>query len=87
MLPIKIDGYTRQFGPPDNWDGDTQGECGMLAVLDVVDTSGSKIMISAWKPNEEEIKAINEGKPVYLWIYGALHPVVSLSVEGIQYDN
>jgi hypothetical protein len=38
-------------------------------------------MVSAWVPSEKELRALNEGKPLFLGISGKVHPVVFLFVE------
>lgn len=36
------------------------------------------VIISAWKPNKEEIEAINRGEPIYLSVVGTVQPPVLL---------
>lgn len=45
------------------------------------DTAGRRVMISRWRPDELERKLIAEGGDIYLWIYGGMHPPVSVSAE------
>lgn len=40
-----------------------------------------RIISSAWFPTPEELAALNAGEPIVLSIYGADHPVVSVSVQ------
>jgi len=35
---------------------------------------GSFVVVTAWQPNAEEIKLINEGKPIFLTFVGGLPP-------------
>lgn len=37
--------------------------------------------VSAWMPTPEELAALNRGAPVYLFIYGSVHPPVGLGVK------
>ena len=37
--------------------------------------------ISAWFPTPAELIALNNGAPVYLFIYGRSHPPVNLGVK------
>lgn len=50
-----------------------------VADLNVIRTDDG--FISAWFPTPEELKALNDGAPVYLFIYGAGHPPVYLGVK------
>lgn len=44
------------------------------------------LVLSAWKPSEEELKRINEGKPIYFMCYGKTHPPIRICTEKI-FDN
>lgn len=37
-------------------------------------------MVSAWLPTPEELRLLNSGQPVYLHIWGSVHPPVVLTV-------
>ena len=37
--------------------------------------------ISAWLPTPDELKALNRGAPVYLFVWGASHPPVMVGVK------
>lgn len=76
MRPIQLTNATRRLGAPVNWDHSKDGIC---HTLDVCDLGG--YMISAWVPSENELKRLNEGKPIFLEIQGTRHPVVSLKVS------
>ena len=65
------------LGPPPNWDSEKHGECFSLPVAHV---SGG--IISAWKPNEEQIARISEGCLLYLQVVGNVMPPVMISVHG-----
>lgn len=75
----KIEGCTRILGAPRDWDH-SKGECEGLPVVDF-ETEHGPMMMSAWKPNADDLKALNEGKPILLMIYGRSHPVVSVAVQ------
>lgn len=47
-------------------------------------SDGSQAIVSFWKPDAEELAALNAGKPVMLYILSPQHPVVSLGVEAIE---
>jgi hypothetical protein len=72
---------SRRLGAPANWDHERDGICHTLEILDV-DVSGSNFMVSAWQPTEAEMKRLQEGKPLLLWIQGRSHPVVMVSIGG-----
>lgn len=78
MDAMPIDGATRRLGAPTNWDHEKDGICHTLEILD-----HDGWMISAWMPSEIEIKAINAGSPVLLYVQGKAHPVVSLAVAAL----
>jgi hypothetical protein len=78
MLIKCIDGFTRQFGAPADWDGKDMS-CGVLPVLDVQTAEGN-FMFSAWEPTPPELEALNKGANIILGVRGTVHPVVSVQV-------
>lgn len=81
MKSIPIANASRRIGAPANWDHSTDGLCHTIEVVDTDDG----FMVSAWLPTPDELKRLNEGKPVLLSISGRFHPVVSVDVhtEGV----
>lgn len=77
MLAQKLDKPDRQLGKPKDWSDETP--CDTLDIWDI-DTENGNFMVSAWLPTEQEIKRLQNGEPMYLWIRGSEHPVVSLAV-------
>lgn len=75
----RIEGATRTFGAPHDWDAAAQGKCYGLPVRDVV-ADGVPYMVSAWEPSPQELKALLAGETLKLWISGTVHPVVALTV-------
>lgn len=75
----RIEGATRTFGAPHDWDADALGKCRGLPVRDVL-VEGSPVMISAWEPTPAELEMLLRGESIKLWIFGTVHPVVSISV-------
>lgn len=73
-----INGHTRILGAPSNWD-QSKGECVGLPIMDQ-DTENGSCMISEWQPEAADLKLLNMGMPIHLWVYGTTHPVVSISV-------
>lgn len=79
MLTGHIANATRILGAPRDWDKKKHGACGGLAIRDERTTAGDA-MTSAWYPNTEELARLAAGAPVYLSVYGGMHPPVSLNV-------
>ncbi|HEX8258059.1 MAG TPA: hypothetical protein VF589_10535 [Allosphingosinicella sp.] len=76
-------GATRRFGPPADWDPELHGPCGTLEVADIVrDTpdGGQLFMESLWRPEPEDLAALNAGAAIVLGIRGCTHPVVYVGV-------
>lgn len=67
------------FGPPIDYDH-TIVPCGALPVT-ICMVDGRQEIQSYWRPNAEELAAINRGNPIVLVVLGQQHPVVSLAVE------
>ena len=66
------------FGAPAGWD-QKELPCGALPVTRT-EVEGHVVMVSFWKPDAEELAALNRGDAVLLWVYGAVHPVVAVGV-------
>jgi hypothetical protein len=81
MIPRRIAGATRYLGAPKGWEPDGNGDCAHLAIQDATLDGGAPIMVSAWEPTPAELKAMQEGAPVYLQIIGTDHPPVMLWVQ------
>lgn len=78
MLIGCIAGATRTLGKPANWDDERDGKCSGLPILDAQLPDGQPVMISAWHPTPEDLRVLQAGGALYLWVYGRAHPVVSL---------
>lgn len=76
----RIRGSTRTLYAPENWDKEKNGPCVGLPILDIILDSGLKGMGSVWFPTPEEIKAIEAGAPIQLWVVGEYHPAVVLTI-------
>lgn len=72
MLPIRIPNHTRILGLD-------KGRV-VLPIRDV-EKHGFNVMHSAWRPNAEELQAINEGHPIILSILGNVAPPIMLVVS------
>lgn len=80
MIPVVIPGATRALGAPGNWNPQISGPCGALPVRDGVHPGSHHFMESAWKPEPDELAALNAGGSVVLRIVSTVHPVVALYV-------
>jgi hypothetical protein len=59
----------------------TDEQCRGLRAFRGLDPDGFPVSISRWEPTPEERARLAAGGPVWLWIFGLGHPVVSLSGE------
>ena len=71
MIAARIEGTTRVLGK-------AQGFLG-LSILDM-EVEDKKVMVSAWEPTPEELKLLNEGAKVRLYVLGTVHPAVDVRV-------
>ena len=76
MLLGVIEKWTRRFGPPV---GVSSSDCSVLHIRDVPTALGNQ-MISVWEPTPKEAELLAGGARIYLFIYGNVHPMVSLAV-------
>lgn len=79
MELVKLPGMNRTLGAPKGWDKEKHGTCAGLPVYAEV-VNGQMVMTSAWKPNAEELVALQNGGCVAMVIYGGLHPPIALGV-------
>lgn len=79
MLTARIRAFTRWLGAPAGWEPSRYGACAHLAIRDEVMACGP-VMISAWEPTPDELERLKAGALVELWVVGALHPPVALTV-------
>lgn len=68
MMPVEFEEANITFTPPD---GMTEDQCQRIRAYRGTVTSpspveGMPIVVTAWKPNDEEIKDLLRGKPVYI---------------------
>jgi UDP:flavonoid glycosyltransferase YjiC (YdhE family) len=81
MQPVPHPSATRRFGPPESWDEARDGPCATIHIADATcPTSGAAVMESLYRPDDEELAALNAGGKIILGIFGTVHPVVYLAV-------
>jgi len=83
MLPINFPEKNFVYTKPEGW---TDEQCGDLDVYKgqvAIDEKGNTAhtIISCWQPSKEDIEAINQGKPIFLFITAIGQPPVSMSTE------
>lgn len=62
--------------------GATAEECHPLFITRARYEDGTPVVISFWQPTPEQLRLLNEGKPVWLCAIGMTHPPLALGVEG-----
>ena len=83
MLVKRIEGATKDWGAPNDMD---KSECGTLPAR-LVMLNGIWFWESAWEPTPEELKALNEGGSIRLFVSSIKHPVVALGVGVLEEES
>jgi hypothetical protein len=78
MLPQSFEQANFTFTKPQGW---TDEECMDLHVHKGQYPNGTPTIISYWKPNKEDLEALNNGGGIYLEIIGQGMPPVALFTE------
>ena len=76
MKAVEFEGQNLMLNPPSSME---RGACGALPVMRIDDR-----IISVWRPEPEDIAAINSGAHVLLHIWGKGHPPVALTVQAMK---
>jgi hypothetical protein len=79
MRPTQHPSNNRVLGAPAGWN-QSELPCSALAITDMV-VDGVPHVVSFWRPSEDELKALNNGGTVGLWIVGQTMPPAALTVE------
>jgi hypothetical protein len=79
MNPIKHPSATHCFKAPIDWDAEKNGPCDDLWITRVAD-----VLLSVWRPTDEERAAIAAGADLGLWVYGSSHPAVSIGTVPVE---
>ena len=80
MNPVRHATTNVDLGKPVNWNEAKDGPCGSLPVTR--DAAAGE-WTSYWQPTPAELKALNEGRPVFLRVVGGGHPPVWVGVAGV----
>lgn len=76
MIIRRIKNSTHTFSSPKNWNEEQFGKCLSLSIRRTEDG----FYESAWEPNPEELRILNNGGSIILSVFGGQPPVM-LSVE------
>ena len=74
-MPINFEGANVDLTKPSDM---TDEECFGLPAQQGVDINGFPYFVTAWIPNYDDLKALNEGRPLFLKVLGNSHQPVSL---------
>lgn len=81
MQFVDFEGTNFAFTKPENT---TDDQCGTLRVQrGLVEIEGQDFPVntSGWKPSPEDLERLNNGGLIFLNIFGAGHPMVSVGTE------
>lgn len=79
MSPINFDGVNIDLIKPDDMSDEA---CLSLPAERGTDDSGLPYFLTAWVPNYEDLKALKEGRPLYLKMIGyTFQPVCLFTVD------
>lgn len=67
MYPIDFEGANTNLVKPENM---TDEQCYSLPAFRGEDENGFKFTLVAFKPNYEDLRALQEGRPLYLKVLG-----------------
>lgn len=84
MKPIPLKNPDVRFLPPEGWDAEIQGECG---ILDAYKEPSLGHFTTFWRPEPEELAALNRGAPICLRVVSRVHPPVSVGVLELEDEN
>ena len=75
MTPVKFPESNAHFGPPPDLE---ESQCktihAHIGQVERGSCEGATLVVTAWKPDERELAALNAGQPVFLSCLGGLPP-------------
>ena len=84
MQPVEFEGC-RMVGKPQDM---TDEQCMAIPAYEGVDDEGFHFFLTAWKPSYEDLKALNEGEPIYIKSLSArLVPMAVYTINGEGESN
>lgn len=75
MRPVHFEGVNTELIKPDSMEDE---QCLSLPTEMGIDDNGNTYFLSAWEPNHEDIIAMREGRPLFLKIFGSVHPPICM---------
>jgi len=75
MRGVKFEGATFDLVKPKDM---TDEQCLPLPAMRGVDANGFPFILTAFEPNHEDLKALQEGRPLFLKVIGNAFPPVAL---------
>lgn len=84
MLPVDFEGTNIELTKPQGW---ADEKCMSVRAYKGVDTDGIPFYLTAWKPNREDIEAINAGRPIMLKVCGNSTPPVAMYTFDENYNG
>lgn len=76
MTPTTHPSNNHSFGPPE---GMTEEQCSTVRATVAMD-NGNPVIFTFWKPDEDELRMLLEGKAVAVGFYGGSCPVHSVGI-------
>lgn len=83
MIAIDFEGTNVELTRPTDM---TDEQCSSVRAYKGVDQDGINFLLTAWKPNKEDIEAINAGRPIMLKVAGLGFPPVCLYTYDENYE-
>lgn len=75
MSPVHFPQANRWFRPPPSLE---ESQCSVIhaycGTIERGSVEGLNLIVTAWQPSEEELKALNAGQPVFISFIGVLPP-------------
>lgn len=80
MRPVQHPSNNDVLGAPK---GATPDQCSALPITRIrYQPSGVPAIVSYWQPTAEQLQLLNQGKPIWLSLWGSTMPPASIGVDG-----
>jgi hypothetical protein len=83
MLTVDFPGTNIDLIKPEQM---TDEECSAARAFVGIDDAGYPFILTAWKPNKEDLDALNAGRPLMLKIIGQQTPPVAMYTYNENYE-
>lgn len=82
MTPAKFPEANTCYGPPNDMDeSQVQTIHAFVGLIQGGNVDGAQVVVTAWKPNEEDLQRLQSGGLIYLEILGQILPPHSIHTE------